>query len=1027
MKKYRCVPRTILKAALSLVGQAFLALLVAAAGARSAHAQDFVFGTATLKTGGTPTAVAQGDFNGDGLMDFVVANAGSNTISVFLSNPNGTYAAKTDYAVSTPGQIVIGDFNLDGKLDLVVATGTNLEVLLGNGDGTFQAPAPQGIAASALAAGDFDQDGKLDLFVASSASGLYLGNGDGTFTLAGTTLGSYAHVNAADFNLDGNLDVLLSNASRAQAYLGDGAGGFTAAGTTLAPGQTPVVADFNGDGKPDVAFTITNCGRYGCHSYLEVYLGAGNGTFTAFGGPAVGGAATELIAADFNQDGKVDILAVPFGLLLGNGDGSFQAAVAVPLGVHPVGAVVGDFNNDGQLDIGSIDKSGWLYLSVGNHGSFGNTSTVSTVPAVLGPLTVLADVNGDGMLDQVSYGTYPSQGLIVRLGNGDGTFQAPQLTPGPNMGGNVVVADFNNDGKPDVAVSNSSNGSSLTYSVYLGNGDGTFQAPLNIFSNRYAMSIAAADVNGDGKLDLLAAAENGVAGMDVSLGNGDGTFQPAVTYPTCAAGGIVVADFNQDGKPDVAVPCAVSLAVLIGNGDGTFQAYKSYGTAGAASPVVKGDFNGDGKIDIAAGPFIYLGNGDGSFQAPAAPLPVGNPVLAMTAADFNQDGRTDLAMLIYPPSVSLTALFYGNADGSFSSSFLLGKPSGGFAAGDLDGDGTPDLLADRPGASTSLTYTNLNVPVVSLAPGQLTFTNQAVGATGSPLTLTVSNPGIAALTIGAATVSGDFAVSSNGCPSSLVSGASCSLQVTFTPTVLGPRTGLLTIASNSFGGAANLALSGNGAPSGSAVQLSASSLTYANQLMGTSSATKVVTVTSAGAGAVTFSGFAATGDFTQTTNCPGVLNPSASCLVYVTFTPTATGTRPGTLVISDDAPGGSQTVNLSGTGTMPVVALSPTSVDFGSQYTGNTSPPQFVYLSNTGTGPLFVSSIVATGDFAQTNNCGASVAAGGSCWITVTFTPTTTGTLNGTVTITDNNNGVGGSQQAIPLTGTGLSDDGSGG
>jgi hypothetical protein len=178
---------------------------------------------------------------------------------------------------------------------------------------------------------------------------------------------------------------------------------------------------------------------------------------------------------------------------------------------------------------------------------------------------------------------------------------------------------------------------------------------------------------------------------------------------------------------------------------------------------------------------------------------------------------------------------------------------------------------------------------------------------------------------------------------------------------------------------------------------------------------------------VTFSGFAATGDFSQTNNCPGVLNPSASCLVYVTFTPTAAGTRPGSLVVSDDAPGGSQTVNLSGTGTMPVVALSPTSLDFGSQYTGNTSPPQFVYLSNTGTGPLFVSSIVATGDFAQTNNCGASVAAGGSCWITVTFTPTTTGTLSGTVTITDNNNGVGGSQQTIPLTGTGLSDDGSGG
>jgi hypothetical protein len=126
-----------------------LALLLTVATPYIAQAQNFVFGTATLKTGTTPTAVAQGDFNGDGVLDFVVSNSGSNTISVFLSNPNGTYTAKTDYAVSTSGQIVVDDRNLDGKLDLIVATGTSLEVLLGIGaNPTPKTPSPRWVRRS---------------------------------------------------------------------------------------------------------------------------------------------------------------------------------------------------------------------------------------------------------------------------------------------------------------------------------------------------------------------------------------------------------------------------------------------------------------------------------------------------------------------------------------------------------------------------------------------------------------------------------------------------------------------------------------------------------------------------------------------------------------------------------------------------------------------------------------------------------------------------------------------------------------
>ncbi|HEV2176432.1 MAG TPA: FG-GAP-like repeat-containing protein [Terriglobia bacterium] len=996
----------------------FLALILAVAAPNTARAQNFAFGAATLTTGATPVAVAEGDFNGDGVLDFAVSNSGSNTVSVFLSKPGGTYSTKTDYAVTTPGQIVVGDFNLDGKLDLVVATGINLDVLLGNGDGTFQNPAPQGVAATALVAGDFNKDGKLDLFVASSASGLYLGNGNGTFTLTGTTLGSYSYVNAADFNGDGKLDVLLSNVSRGQAYLGDGVGGFTAAGTTSGPGQMPVVADFNGDGKPDVDFEVTSCGRSGCHYNLYVYLGVGDGTFTLFTTLAVSATETQLIAADFNQDGKQDLLAVPSGVMLGNGDGTFQPAVAAPLGITPAGAVVGDFNNDGQLDIGAVDKNGFLDLSVGNHGSFAATGTGSTVSEVLGPSTVFADLNGDGKLDEISYGSYPTDGLIVQLGNGDGTFQAPQILPGGPMGSSIVVGDFNNDGKLDLAI-NGPGSTTLTFAIYLGNGDGTFQSPLVTSSNVYALDMAAADVNGDGKLDVIFVAENG-ASLAVYLGNGDGTFGPPTYYNyTGFAVGLVVADFNQDGKPDIAVPCPPSLCVLIGNGDGTFQPPKSYGTASAGTPLVQGDFNGDGKIDLAAGAFVYLGNGDGTFQAPTAAI-TNADILAMTAGDFNHDGRTDLAMLVYPYTNGLIRLFYSNGDGTFASSSLLGSPSGGIAAGDLNGDGAPDLFASTPGSSTSTTYTSLNVPVVSLAPGQLNFPNQAVGSTGSPLTLTVSNSGIASLTLGTTTVTGDFAVSLNTCSSTLASGASCTLQVTFTPTVLGPRTGLLTLASNSFGGAANLLLAGNGAVSGAQVQLSASSLTFGNQAVGTTSPSQIVTVTSSGGGPVTFSSFATTGDFTQTNNCPTVLNPSATCTVSVTFVPTAAGTRTGSLVISDNAPGGSQSVSLTGTGTAPSVTLKPTSLTFATQVLNTSSVAKSVTLTNTGTVALTITSLTFSGanptSFTETNTCGTSVAAGASCSISVKFRPTAINTLTATLNVNDN---AAGSPQTVSLTGTG--------
>jgi hypothetical protein len=186
-----------------------------------------------------------------------------------------------------------------------------------------------------------------------------------------------------------------------------------------------------------------------------------------------------------------------------------------------------------------------------------------------------------------------------------------------------------------------------------------------------------------------------------------------------------------------------------------------------------------------------------------------------------------------------------------------------------------------------------------------------------------------------------------------------------------------------------------------------------------------VTLSNPGSAALTIASMIITGDFAQTNTC-GV-PAGGSCTIYVTFKPTATGTRSGTLTLTDnnnEVAGSTQTISLSGTGIAPLAGVTPSSLTFAAQLATTTSTAQTVTLSNTGTAPLTLSSISASSNFSQSNNCGASLAVSGSCTISVTFTPqagassTSTGSLTGTLTITDNNNGVTGSTQTVSLSGT---------
>jgi hypothetical protein len=264
------------------------------------------------------------------------------------------------------------------------------------------------------------------------------------------------------------------------------------------------------------------------------------------------------------------------------------------------------------------------------------------------------------------------------------------------------------------------------------------------------------------------------------------------------------------------------------------------------------------------------------------------------------------------------------------------------------------------------------------------------------------------------TASGDFA-QTNTCGSGLAAGSTCTISVTFTPSVFGSRNGSVTLTDNTGSGTQTVSLIGTGL--GPSVRLSQPNLAFGNQNVGSTSAPQTVTLSNTGNATLTITSLTVSGDFAQTNTCGSSLAAGSSCTISVTFTPSVFGSRNGLGTLTDNVGSGTQTVSLSGTGLAAVATLSPSSLSFGNQNVGSTSAPQTVTLSNTGNAALAITRLSASGDFTQTNACGSSLAAGGSCTISVTFTPSASGTRSGTLTLTDN---AGGGTQTVTLTGIGM-------
>ena len=653
-------------------------------------------------TGRASQFAAIADFAGNGGKGGVLVQPGGNSVQVEIANADFSLNPAASYTAG-PGttSVLAVDLNGDGTPDIVVACLGNsgsppaIWVLLNNGDGTFGngVAYPAGPAPVSMAAADLNGDGALDLVVANQAAAgadaslvFLTGNGDGTFngptTLADLGTGAPVSVLATDLNGDGKPDVAAALSGGAigivEVLFGNGDGTFQYPASYPAGPQPTYLAagDLNNDGRPDL---VTANGGNGT---VSVLLANPDGTFQPQPLPFEAAySPNSLVLTDFNLDGNLDIV-VGFGnpdcigpdsgsgtiaVLYGYGNGTFQSATLNPAGNAPVAVAAADLNGDGRPDVVATNPSAdslTIMLATAG-GGFGSPVGLPLGPGgSVAPVSVTAaDFNGDGRIDLAAVGS--SSGLVyVTIGNGDGTFHAPvayAAAPGANF---IVTADVNGDGHPDLLVASQGppGGVKGSVSVLLGNGDGTFRPAVNYAAGSHPVRLAAADLNRDGKIDL-AVADFGTAGsatdpgsLEILLGNGDGTFLPALKSAAGVNPNLIVAgDWNGDGKPDLAIGRQDSSAhsfidVWLGNGDGTFQAPVSNATSGGLSDLRAADFTGAGKLSLVvahccavAGTGYLAGNGDGTFQA-ENPFPGGPATAGLAVGDMNGDGRPDLVV-----------------------------------------------------------------------------------------------------------------------------------------------------------------------------------------------------------------------------------------------------------------------------------------------------------------------------------------------------------------------------------------------
>ncbi len=752
--------------------------------------------------GTNPGAIAAADVNGDNKLDLIVSNYGSSTVSVLAGNGDGTFqAASSLTSGALPSGITVADFNNDGRPDIAVAaSGSNqVSLFLGNGDGTFQTALA--ISSSGglkgIATGDFNGDGNADLVVTNGAGvDVMLGHGDGTFGGGVAYGGGTGTVAVAVANLgNGALDLVIVNSisNNIDVLIGHGDGTFGAASPYPVGSypQSVVLADFNGDGKLDAAVVNE------ASSNVSVLYGNGDGTFQTAVSYADGASASPvaIVSAPLNGTGQADLVVTNFQTnsvsvllalqpssitisatpnpdptaaqvtitatvapvaatgtvtfyvgttMLGTGPvaltaGTASITVTLPAGsdsltaVYSGDAIYGPSTSPVVIDVvGEISTMITLAISP-NPAIFGNPVTLTgniTSPSATGFVTFYSNTSVIGqapVINQIA----TLQTLLLPVGSqvvtarfdGDadnatslsapvalsvaaqpGFSFLPALTSSAGSSPtSVAAADFNGDGKVDLVVAN------VGVSVLLNTGAGVFQAGQNISAGSNPTQVVVADFNSDGKPDV-AVSDSASNGVSILLGNGDGTFQTAALYGAGAGpSSLTVADFNGDGIPDVATSNRNSgnISVFLGKGDGTLAQATNFQVGAADMFIASGDFNGDGIVDLAVADFtantvwILTGNGDGTFKAPVANT-VGVGPISIAVGDFNHDGKLDLA--VANQGSQNVSMLMGVGNGSFQAAVTVNSGAGTqyVATTDFNGDGILDLIVANQAGDVSV-------------------------------------------------------------------------------------------------------------------------------------------------------------------------------------------------------------------------------------------------------------------------------------------------------------------------------------